>query len=197
MLLASYARAPGVMPALSLPHNVDGFDELEALRPAIRGLAAHLLRERIGHPDVDDCTSETFRRALEGRDRLHPGAPVRPWLLGIARHVALDLLRARRRSAQRDAGDGDELASSPTVERLADPGPLPDMRTEQRERAARIQAAMQQLPEQPREALLLFHIEGLGYREIAERMRVPIGTVGTWVTRGRQSLATALSENKP
>lgn len=197
MLLASYVRAPGVMPGFSLPEGVDGFDELETLRPAVRGLAAHLLRERVSHPDVEDCASETFRRALEGRSRLREGAPVRPWLLGIARHVALDALRARRRAAQRNAGGGDELASSPVVDRIADPGPLPDARTEHRERAVRIRTAMDRLPEQPRQALLLFHLEGLGYREIAERMGVPVGTVGTWVTRGRQSLAAALSEKEP
>ena len=183
------------MPGLSPPQRV-GFDELEALRPAVRGLTAHLLRERVGHPDVEDCASETFRRALEGRERLREGAPVRPWLLGIARHVALDALRARRRANLRDGGAGDELASSPIVERVADPGPLPDAQTEHRERVARVQAAMDQLPEQPRLALSLFHIEGLGYREIAERMGVPVGTVGTWVTRGRQSLAAALSEKE-
>lgn len=195
MLLASHVRAPFVMPGLSPPQRV-GFDELEALRPAVRGLTAHLLRERVGHPDVEDCASETFRRALEGRERLREGAPVRPWLLGIARHVALDALRARRRANLRDGGAGDELASSPIVERVADPGPLPDAQTEHRERVARVQAAMDQLPEQPRLALSLFHIEGLGYREIAERMGVPVGTVGTWVTRGRQSLAAALSEKE-
>ncbi len=183
------------MPGFSQPQAV-GFDELEMLRPAVRGLAAHLLRERVSHPDVEDCASETFRRALEGRARLREGAPVRPWLLGIARHVALDALRARRRAAQRDSSSGDELASSPTVERVADPAPLPDARTEHRERAARLHAAMAELPEQTRQALLLFHIEGLGYREIAERMDVPVGTVGTWVTRGRQSLAALLSENE-
>ncbi len=197
MLLASYLRAPGAMPGFSLPDGTDTLDELEALRPAVRGLAAHLLRERVSHPDVEDCASETFRRALEGRGRLLAGAPVRPWLLGIARHVTLDALRARRKAAQRDAGAGDEPSSSPVVERVADPGPLPDARAEQRERAARIQMAMQQLPEQPRQALLLFHLEGLGYREIAERMGVPVGTVGTWVTRGRQSLAAQLSEKEP
>lgn len=196
MLLAKPLQAAFVMPGFSLPQSV-GFDELETLRPAVRGLAAHLLRERVSHPDVEDCASETFRRALEGRDRLHAGAPIRPWLLGIARHVALDALRARRRAVLRDGGSGDEQASSPTVERVADPGPLPDAHTEHRERAARLQAAMDELPEQTRQALLLFHIEGLGYREIAERMDVPVGTIGTWVTRGRQSLAAALSEKEP
>lgn len=183
------------MPGFSPPEDA-GFDQLEALRPAVRGVAAHLLRERVGHADVEDCVSETFRRALEGRDRLRKGTPLRPWVLGIARHVALDVLRARKRAALRIESDTDELRSSPRVERVPDPAPGPEARAELGERARRLERAMEQLAEEPRQALLLFHLEGLGYREIAERMDVPVGTVGTWVTRGRQSLAAALPERE-
>jgi RNA polymerase sigma-70 factor (ECF subfamily) len=42
--------------------------------------------------------------------------------------------------------------------------------------------------------MLLFHVEGEGYQQIAERLGVPIGTVATWLSRGRRSLAEALGE---
>ncbi len=45
-----------------------------------------------------------------------------------------------------------------------------------------------------REAMVLFHVEGEGYQRIAERLGVPIGTVATWLSRGRRSLAEALAE---
>ena len=51
---------------------------------------------------------------------------------------------------------------------------------------------MATLPEGPRKALELFHLDGLGYQQIAERLGVPLGTVATWVTRGRRALAEAL-----
>lgn len=51
---------------------------------------------------------------------------------------------------------------------------------------------LETLPEGPRQALMLFHLEELGYQEIAKRLGVPLGTVATWVTRGRKALAEAL-----
>ncbi len=51
-----------------------------------------------------------------------------------------------------------------------------------------------QLPEGPRKALELFHLEGLSYQEAAQRLGVPLGTVATWVTRGRKAMAEALED---
>lgn len=165
-------------------------DEAEELRPAVKSLVARLLGTGRDHPDVEDCAHEAFRRALEGRSRLQPGLPVRPWLLGIARHVAIDLLRERRRR-----GRPDEPLDAPRHDDgLIDPALAPDARLERAERARRLRSALQQLDEAPRRALLLFHVEGLGYREIAERMNVPTGTVGTWIARSRRSLAAVLAD---
>jgi len=102
MLLVSNAQAPRVMPGFARSEKGDGFAGIEALRPAARGLIAHLLRERLGHADVEDCTNEAFRRALDDHARLQVGTSVRPWLLGIARHVALD--SRNRRIKARVAG---------------------------------------------------------------------------------------------
>src|SRR6516225_1520615 len=82
------------------------------LGPHVRAVVAAVLRLGRDHPDVDDCTHEALRRALEGRDRLREGEPLRPWVTGIARHVALDALRARKRQRQRivqeSGGEEDE-----------------------------------------------------------------------------------------
>jgi RNA polymerase sigma-70 factor (ECF subfamily) len=51
------------------------------------------------------------------------------------------------------------------------------------------------LPDGPRNALQLFHMEGLSYQEIAGRLEVPLGTVATWVTRGRKAMAEALEDD--
>src|ERR1700747_1432479 len=71
------------------------------LDPHVRAVVAAILRLGRDHPDVDDCTHEALRRAIEGRRRLREGEPLRPWVAGIARHVALDALRARRRQRAR------------------------------------------------------------------------------------------------
>jgi RNA polymerase sigma factor (sigma-70 family) len=173
-----------------MPETNGYFSESQELRPLVRAVVAHILGQSRHHPDVEDCTHEALRRALEGRHRLRAGEPLRPWVLGIARHVALDALRARHRN-RRFVSTGPDGDSDP-LDRVADSTPSADLLLERAERIRRIQIAMQQLPAEQRRALELFHVEGLGYREIASAMGVPMGTVGTWVTRGRRLVALAL-----
>jgi RNA polymerase sigma factor (sigma-70 family) len=163
--------------------------ELGALRTVISAVVAAVLALHREHPDVEDCTHEALRRAIEGRERLRPGEPLQPWVLGIARHVALDYRRTRGRASRR-AADGEAL------EVVADARPSPAERVETNERMARLRRAMDGLAEGPKSALLLLHGEGLGYQAIAERMGVPLGTVATWIARGRKVLAEELSEER-
>jgi RNA polymerase sigma-70 factor (ECF subfamily) len=81
------------------------------------------------------------------------------------------------------------------MDRLIDPGAGADEQMESAERAAHVRRVLQQLPEGPRNALQLFHMEGLSYQEIAGRLEVPLGTVATWVTRGRKAMAEALEDD--
>jgi RNA polymerase sigma-70 factor (ECF subfamily) len=172
----------------------EGLDNaaLVSYRPAVRALIAHLLGVGLSHADVEDCTSEALRRALEGHARLQPGAALRPWLLGIARHVALDARRARVRARRRDAGHDFEEERAP-LDQLETPLLDPHEQAVLAERTARVQQAFGLLPTAQRQALSL-HAEGLGYRAIASQLNVPIGTVCTWIARGRQALASALGE---
>lgn len=173
-------------------------DAAGELRPVVRAVVACVLRERPDHPDVEDATNESLRRALEGEKSVK--GPLRPWVLGIARHVALDVLRTRQRQRQRQelASGGDDASSaSAVIDRLADPGAGADEQIELAERAARVRRVMQTLPPGPRNALELFHLSGLPYLEIAKRLDVPLGTVATWVTRGRKAMAEALEDEIP
>jgi RNA polymerase sigma-70 factor (ECF subfamily) len=165
------------------------------LLPLVRAVIAAVLGDDRDHPDVEDGASETMRRGVEGKARLRPGEPLKPWVVGIARHVALDILRARKRGNQRRArepaqGDGDERP--PLYEELPDPSPNPFERFARAQEHDKIQRAMNELPEGQRRALTLFHIDGLGYQEIAGKLDVPLGTVATWVARGRKAVAHAL-----
>ena len=164
------------------------------LRPLVRAVVACVLRERPDHADVEDCTSEALRRAFESQEQAR--GPMRPWVLGIARHVALDTLRARQRQRARNVDLPEEAPSSTAavVDRLADPSAGADEQMELAERAARVRRVMQKLPEGPRKALELFHLEGISYQEVSARLGVPLGTVATWVTRGRKAMAEALED---
>src|SRR5207253_518611 len=75
--------------------------EVAELRGVVRAVVSCVLREPLDHADVEDCTSEAMRRAIEAKTTELRG-PVRPWVLGIARHVALDTLRARQKQRARN-----------------------------------------------------------------------------------------------
>lgn len=180
---------------LVAPHSPSLREQATELRPLVRAVVACVLREPPDHADVEDCTSEAMRRALEGQSEVR--GPVRPWVLGIARHVALDTLRARQKQRARHIEVRDESPSSTSLimDRLIDPSAGADEQLETAERAAHVRRVLQQLPEGPRNALQLFHMEGLSYQEIAGRLDVPLGTVATWVTRGRKAMADALDDD--
>ena len=167
--------------------------ETAALRPAVRAVIASMLREAPSHPDVDDATNESLRRALEHPDRLHDAINCRAYVLGIARHVALDVIRSRKRARTHDT-TVEEPGSQRTGVELVDGSPGPYERVAEARRADMIKKAIFSLPEGQRKALMMFHLEGLEYQEIAVRLDVPLGTVATWVSRGRKAMATSLLE---
>lgn len=164
---------------------------LAECRPQVENLVARILRRRKDDSDVQDCTNETLRRALE-HDAPPGGAAVVPWVLGIARHVSLDALRAeyrrRARSINPARDHAETFTSEDFVARLPDPTLDPESLAANRQGIRRLEQALQCLPAQQRVALLALHIDGLSYREVAERMGVPVATVGTWVLRARQTL---------
>jgi len=171
--------------------------ETAALRPLVRGVIAKVLNLSPSDPDVEDCAHEALRRALEGQDRLRAGEPLRPWVVGIAKHVALDAARSRKRSRERHVEprpDHDGEGSSSPVDELADAAPGPLDALERARNAKMVRDALEKLPAGAREALSLFHLEGLGYQEISARLDVPLGTVATWVSRGRKAMVAALAK---
>lgn len=185
---------------LSSGEGADGADErlAEASRRGDREAFGQLVarHERavyalclriLGSPEeARDAAQEAFVRGYESLRSYDPALAFRPWLLRIARNRCLDL---RRREAVRpptEALDEDRAAQvsagdPPAIERL--------LREEGR---IRLEAAIARLPDEQREALLLFHQEQLSYREIAAVLDVPIGTVMTWLHRARRRLRDEL-----
>ena len=165
------------------------------LRPLLRAVVASVLRSPPDNPDVDDAVSETMRRAIEGRARLRPGEPLRAWMVGIAKHVALDAARSRTRALKRQAPGAPDSAAESTrdvTDRIADTKPSPLERATRRQEIERLDAALQALPEKQHDAIVLFYVEGRSYAEIAQQLGVPLGTVATWILRGRQTLAATM-----
>jgi len=154
------------------------FDELVLRfhRPVLR-FCWRLLRSA----DAEDLAQDTFVRAFVHFERFDPERPVLPWLIAIARRLCLDLLRRRQVSAR--------FSTLPASD---SPMPSPDGEASVREQFARLDRALADLDEGPREAIVLFHIEEMSYRDIAAALEVPMGTVMTWLHRGRARLKSAL-----
>ena len=107
--------------------------------------------------------------------------------------VVANFFSNERAALEPGGGDGPDI---PLVETLAHPAQGPEAQVERAQLGRRVNEALQGLNEDQRQALMLFCVEGLGYREISERLGVPVGTVGTWVLRGRRALQHCVSEDE-
>jgi len=131
--------------------------------------------------DAEDLTQETFGKAINRVDQLRDPDKARGWLYRILRNVYLHRLRddKRRRCIPLD-NLGDLAAEPPAATLDIDP--------------AELQAALNELDETFRTPLILFYFEDFSYRDIAEQLELPIGTVMSRLARAKAYLRTRLTE---
>ena len=134
-----------------------------------------------GFGDADDIAQEAFLAAWSGLGRLRDDTGFRAWLFGIAWRKALDHDRAARRAARRDEAWREDQAEEATRE--ADPA----------DRMA-LQAALADLPADQRACVTLCLGQGWSHGEAAEALNLPLGTVKSHVTRGRERLLAVLGD---
>lgn len=134
----------------------------------------------------DDAAREILQdvwlRVIRGIPRLRDGSKLRAWLFGIARRTLMDRLRdqyARTRGLDLDV-DIDETPTEPPADEIDDLDGL--------------ERALQQLPLLEREAVTLFYLRELSLNEIAEALKVPVGTVKSRLFRGRRLLRQRMTE---
>ncbi len=153
-------------------------DELVATMPQVRGFARTF--EQNG-PRADDLVQETMVKAWSNRDKFEPGTNMKAWLFTILRNVYISQIRKRRREVE-DA-DGAFAAS------LSEPG-----RQHGHMAVLDLKAALAQLPDDQREALILVGATGFSYDEAAEIVGVAAGTIKSRVSRARTRLAELMGE---
>jgi RNA polymerase sigma-70 factor (ECF subfamily) len=130
---------------------------------------------------AEDVFQNTFLQVYIKSGQYEAGRPVRPWLYTIATHQAIDALRRNGRhqavsldETRADAGEGD-LAT--LLEMLESRGPSPLDAASAQERKEQVRAGVDRLPDFLRQVLLLAYYQGLKYREIADVLDIPVGTV--------------------
>ncbi len=130
---------------------------------------------------AEDAAQEAFIRAWQHLRSYRPRSPFRNWLYRIATNVALDALRREKETVDVDTL---ELA-------VSDNGPQAIV--EGAERGERVRQAVLALPSASRAVLVLREYEGLSYREIAETLGIPMGTVMSRLNYARSRLREALA----
>lgn len=138
-----------------------------------------LLRLTRSQDDARDLTQDTFMRAYQGIDRWRPDALFRTWLFRIARNVAFDRLRRDKRV---------EFVELDEDVDIADPAAGPETIVETAQRYRLLEAALERLPAEHREILLLREIEEMSYDDIAQVLDLQIGTVKSRIARARATL---------
>jgi RNA polymerase sigma-70 factor (ECF subfamily) len=166
--------------------NVPTFENLVLSHlDAAYNLARWLLRN---DHDAQDAVQEASLRAYRAFDRFR-GGDGRAWLLTIVRHVCYTHLRQGRREPALESFDD---AAHGSTEDLAETKALAWQET----RGELLREALERLPAEFREVIVLHEIEGLAYREIAAVAEIPIGTVMSRLARARQKLQGELLAKK-
>jgi len=158
--------------------------EAEAMPHADRlfRLAMWLERDRT---EAEDLVQETFIQALQSFHRYKPGTNCRAWLVTILQHVRANRRRARGR-VPIDVGVEERVANTiPFVP------PVPEVVTDED-----LLAALDSIPAQHQEVILLCDVQELTYKEIAAALAIPIGTVMSRLHRGRELLRVALTAKR-
>jgi RNA polymerase sigma-70 factor (ECF subfamily) len=149
--------------------------------------AYNLARWLTGNPaDAEDIVQDAYVRALSAADRFRGGDP-RAWLLSIVRNGCYS---SHRRQRVRQATDFDE-----TVHGTDTVTPSPEQRVIDGETSRRVQLAVGRLTAEFREVIVLREFEGLSYKEIADVVGAPIGTVMSRLSRARAQLQATLAED--
>jgi RNA polymerase sigma-70 factor (ECF subfamily) len=163
--------------------------------PLLPSLYSAALRLTRNPSDAEDLVQETYLRAYRGFSGFQEGTNLRAWMYRILTNTFINSYRKRQRQPQTVSDEDiedwylyDRLGGS-AAEESAEASVLERIPDED------VQRALEALPEQFRMAVWLADVEGFSYKEIAEILDVPIGTVMSRLHRGRKSLQKALWES--
>lgn len=148
-------------------------------------LAYRFLRDPM---EAENVTQETFLRLVIALDRVRLDIPLKPYLFRIAVNLCHDLARKKRPALFSDLETAEETAADTFVE----DAPALWERLANEELAARVNAALNDLPAPYQTALVLRYVEDFSYEEIAQALNLPLNTVRTHLRRAKLKLRARL-----
>jgi RNA polymerase sigma factor (sigma-70 family) len=141
------------------------------------------------HEDAEDVVQEAFLRAFSAFESFR-GGDGKPWLLTIVRNTSMTWLKRNRNA-------GATISFEQTIEDPIEHSPDPEETLLISCDREQVRHALEQLPSDFREAVVLREMEGLSYKEISATIGVPLGTVMSRLSRGRDWLRRVLSSPRP
>src|SRR5271167_1441978 len=149
--------------------------------------------------DAEDLTQDVFIKVYGNLTTfdLSRGS-FQTWLTTLARNLLVDHFRRTKQQRVTDSMDAgwDESEELPLADRLASAGPTQHDRAAQKEIARMVQEALTKISPELREAVILRDLQDMDYKEIAQVLHIPEGTVKSRISRGRAELARLLERNK-
>ncbi len=165
-------------------------DARETLAQRYRQPAYLLAVQMLGNrDDAMDVTQDAMLRFFTTLDSFDSERRVQPWLFTIVRNQVRDLWRRRRRRPGDSAPDADSLTSQ-----LVAPGPSPEADLRRQQLREEVWRAMDKLPAEKREIIVLRDFHDLAYNDIAQVLGIPIGTVMSRLHGARRQLRARLEE---
>jgi RNA polymerase sigma factor (sigma-70 family) len=138
------------------------------------------------HDEAEDLTQEIFLKVFKSLDKFNRDADFSTWLSSVARNYCIDHYRAGKREREVVVEDLVAFDLAP-----ASSG-NPHRALEDQDRRSFLRKGLDLLPDKLREAVVLRDLQGLSYQEMADRLRLPEGTVKSRINRGREELARLL-----
>ena len=152
------------------------------LAPVVYAQAFRMLGDRA---EAEDITQDILLRLWHAAPDWQAGqAKVTTWLYRVTSNLCFDKMRKRKRQ------------SSDAVREMPDDGPDMERRLQDRARAWALRAALSDLPDRQKKAMVLRHLEGLSNPDVAQIMQISVEAVESLMSRGKRSLADALAPQK-
>ena len=152
------------------------------LAPVVYSQAFRMLGDRA---EAEDITQDSLLRLWHAAPDWQAGqAKVTTWLYRVTSNLCIDKMRKSKRQ------------SSDAVPEMPDDGPDMERRLQDRARAQALRAALSDLPDRQKQAMVLRHLEGLSNPDVAQIMQISVEAVESLMSRGKRSLADALAPQK-